>query len=112
MLDARRMEVYAAVFDGKSKVTMTETHPIVLESTSFESLNKPSIAFGNGALKWKDTCENPHISFSEEHPFPHAKFMGTDATRDFAEKKFASLVLTEPAYLKEFMGTKPKIKSL
>jgi hypothetical protein len=38
--------------------------------------------------------------------------MGTDAARDFAEKKFASLVLTEPAYLKEFMGTKPKIKSL
>ena len=112
MLDARRMEVYAAVFDGKSKIPMTETHPIVLESTSFESLNQPSIAFGNGALKWKDACKNPHISFSEEHPFPHAKFMGTDATRDFAEKKFASLVLTEPAYLKEFMGTKPKIKSL
>jgi hypothetical protein len=38
--------------------------------------------------------------------------MGADAASDFANQKFASLVLTEPAYLKEFMGTKPKIKAL
>ncbi len=112
MLDARRMEVYAAVFDGQSKEPMTETCPIILESNSFESLSKPTIAFGNGALKWKEACENSQISFSEDHPYPHAEFMGADAASDFANQKFASLVLTEPAYLKEFMGTKPKIKAL
>jgi tRNA threonylcarbamoyladenosine biosynthesis protein TsaB len=112
MLDARRMEVYAAVFDGQTKQPVTETHPVILESNSFESLNQPTIAFGNGALKWKETCENSQISFSEDHPYPHAEFMGADAASDFANQKFASLVLTEPAYLKEFMGTKPKIKAL
>ena len=112
MLDARRMEVYTAVFDGQTKKPITETHPIILEPNSFDSLNLPTIAFGNGALKWKETCENSQISFSEDHPYPHAKFMGADAASDFANQKFASLVLTEPAYLKEFMGTKPKIKSL
>lgn len=112
MLDARRMEVYTALFDSTSKEPLTETCPIILESTSFESLNQPTIAFGNGALKWKDACENSQISFSEEHPYPHAKFMGAGAASDFTDRKFASLVLTEPAYLKEFMGTKPKIKSV
>ncbi|MFM6938733.1 MAG: tRNA (adenosine(37)-N6)-threonylcarbamoyltransferase complex dimerization subunit type 1 TsaB [Aquirufa sp.] len=112
MLDARRMEVYAAVFNGQSKVPIIETHPIILESNSFESINQPTIAFGSGALKWKDACGNSQISFSEEHTFPHAQFMGADAAKDFADQRFASLVLAEPAYLKEFMGTKPKIKSL
>jgi tRNA threonylcarbamoyladenosine biosynthesis protein TsaB len=112
MLDARRMEVYAAVFDGQSKEAISETSPIVLESNSFGTLQQPTVAFGNGALKWQSACENQHITFSEEHPFPHAQNMGKDAFKQFTNQVFASLVLTEPEYLKEFMGTKPKIKSL
>jgi tRNA threonylcarbamoyladenosine biosynthesis protein TsaB len=112
MLDARRMEVYAAVFDGQSKEAISETSPVVLESNSFGTLQQPTVAFGNGALKWQSACENQHITFSEEHPFPHAQNMGKDAFKQFINQVFASLVLTEPEYLKEFMGTKPKIKSL
>lgn len=112
MLDARRMEVYAAVFDGQSKKAISDTSPVILESNSFETLKQPTIAFGNGALKWQAACENPQITFSAEHPFPHAQFMGKDAAEQFANQAFASLVLAEPEYLKEFMGTKPKIKSL
>jgi hypothetical protein len=61
-------------------------------------------------MKWKDTCENKWISFSEEQIYPHAINMGEDAAIAFSAKQFASLVLAEPEYLKEFMGTKPKIK--
>lgn len=112
MIDARRMEVYTAVFDGQSKAAMTETSPVILEPSSFHSLDQPTLAFGNGALKWQAACENPQITFSAEHPFPHAQFMGKDAAEQFANQAFAPLVLAEPEYLKEFMGTKPKIKSL
>jgi len=110
MLDARRMEVYAAVFEGDSKNAVIETKPVILEPISFSEINKPTIAFGNGAMKWKDTCENKWISFSEEQIYPHAINMGEDAAIAFSAKQFASLVLAEPEYLKEFMGTKPKIK--
>lgn len=112
MMDARRMEVYAAVFEAKSKETHVTTKPVILESTSFSDLNQPTIAFGNGAAKWQETCENSWITFSEEHPYPHAQFMGQDAAVAFQNKTFASLVLAEPEYLKEFMGTKPKTKAL
>lgn len=112
MMDARRMEVYAAVFEAKSKETHVTTKPVILESTSFSDLNQPTIAFGNGAAKWQETCENSWITFSEEHPYPHAQFMGQDASVAFQNNTFASLVLAEPEYLKEFMGTKPKTKAL
>jgi tRNA threonylcarbamoyladenosine biosynthesis protein TsaB len=112
MLDARRMEVYVAVFDGQSKNAVSKTSPVILEPNSFETLQQPTIAFGNGASKWQTVCENPNISFSDEHLYPHAQYMGKDAANHFANQEFASLVLAEPEYLKEFMGTKPKIKSL
>jgi tRNA threonylcarbamoyladenosine biosynthesis protein TsaB len=112
MMDARRMEVYAAVFDGAYNETIVETQAIILESNSFTNLKQPIIAFGNGALKWKDLCENKWITFSEENPYPQAKFMGRDAERAFSVQNFASLVQAEPEYLKEFMGTKPKSKAL
>ena len=47
-----------------------------------------------------------------ERPEPHAKNMGQDAYQAYRNKKFAALVQAEPEYLKEFMGTKPKIKSI
>ncbi|WP_395767604.1 tRNA (adenosine(37)-N6)-threonylcarbamoyltransferase complex dimerization subunit type 1 TsaB [Aquirufa sp.] len=112
MMDARRMEVYAAVFEGASHENFVETQAIVLEPNSFLNLTQPTIAFGNGALKWKDSCENKWVTFSEEHPYPHAKFMGKDAAVAYKKQNFASLVQAEPEYLKEFMGTKPKSKAL
>jgi tRNA threonylcarbamoyladenosine biosynthesis protein TsaB len=112
MMDARRMEVYAAVFDGNSKEALVKTKPVILEPSSFSSLDKPTIAFGNGAFKWKDACANKWITFSDEHSYPHAKFMGKDAEIAYSKQDFASLVLAEPEYLKEYMGVKPKSKSL
>lgn len=111
MLDARRMEVYAAVFESESKKSLIDSKPVILEPTSFSELTKPTIAFGTGALKWKETCENKWITFSDEQSFPHAKHMGEDAETAFTNQQFAPLIQAEPAYLKEFMGTKPKIKT-
>jgi tRNA threonylcarbamoyladenosine biosynthesis protein TsaB len=97
MMDARRMEVYAAVFDPQTQSEIVET---------------AAVAFGNGALKWQASCLNPMIRFSDEQPFPQAKYMGEDAHQAYLSQQFAALVQAEPEYLKEFMGTKPKIKSI
>ncbi len=112
MIDARRMEVYAAVYEGYTQAEIEETAAVILEPNSFEKLTQETIAFGNGALKWQASCENPWIRFSNEHPYPQAKFMGKDAYQAYLARHFAPLVQAEPAYLKEFMGTKPKIKSI
>lgn len=112
MMDARRMEVYAAVFDPQTRSEIVGTAAVVLEANSFENLNQPTLAFGNGALKWQASCLNPMIHFSDEQPFPQAKHMGEDAYQAYLGQKFAALVQAEPEYLKEFMGTKPKIKSM
>ncbi|MEN9385537.1 MAG: hypothetical protein RLZZ185_278 [Bacteroidota bacterium] len=112
MMDARRMEVYAAVFDPQTQSEIVETAAVVLEANSFENLNQPTLAFGNGALKWQASCLNPMIRFSDEQPFPQAMHMGEDAYQAYLSQQFAALVQAEPEYLKEFMGTKPKIKSI
>ena len=111
-MDARRMEVYAAVFDPQTRSEIVGTAAVVLEANSFENLNQPTLAFGNGALKWQASCLNPMIHFSDEQPFPQAKHMGEDVYQAYLGQKFAALVRAEPEYLKEFMGTKPKIKSM
>jgi tRNA threonylcarbamoyladenosine biosynthesis protein TsaB len=112
MIDARRMEVYAAVFDGLTHMEIEKAAALILEPNSFEQLKQPAIAFGNGALKWQESCENKLIRFSNENPYPQAKFMGKDAFQAYQKQDFALLIQAEPEYLKEFMGTKPKNKAL
>lgn len=108
MIDARRMEVYAAILDPQNETTVVKTQAVILEPDTFQSINQKLIAFGNGAMKWQETCHHPLIEFSEAHPFPEAKNMGLLALKQFQNKVFAPIVTTEPNYLKEFMGTKPK----
>lgn len=108
MIDARRMEVYAAILDPQNETTVVKTQAVILEPDTFQSINQKLIAFGNGAMKWQETCHHPLIEFSEAHPFPEAKNMGLLALKQFQKKVFAPIVTTEPNYLKEFMGTKPK----
>lgn len=108
MIDARRMEVYAGILDPHNKTIVLETQAVILEPDTFQSINQKMIAFGNGAMKWQETCQHPLIEFSEAHPYPEAKNMGLLAFEQFQNNVFAPIITTEPNYLKEFMGTKPK----
>lgn len=113
MMDARRMEVYAAIFDAETYEEKQASAPVILTAESFDSFESgPILAFGNGALKWQSTCKHPAIHFSEVHPYPEARYMGELAQQAFLNNDFANLVTDEPAYLKEFMGTKPTSKAL
>jgi tRNA threonylcarbamoyladenosine biosynthesis protein TsaB len=107
MIDARRMEVYTALFDVVNDKIRMETQALVLEPESLQTYQHKMIAFGNGALKWQASCQNEQIEFSNLHPYPEAKNMGALAFKQFQTNTFAPLVTIEPNYLKEFMGTKP-----
>ena len=110
LLDARRMEVYAAVYTAElQEVSPQIAH--ILSPDSFQEF-KPVLAFGNGSSKWKQTCTHNAITFLEDPLCPEAQYMGKLAYEAFLNEKFENLVTKEPDYLKEYMGTKPKLKSL
>jgi tRNA threonylcarbamoyladenosine biosynthesis protein TsaB len=110
LLDARRMEVYAAVYTADlHEVSSQEAH--ILSPESFQEF-KPVLAFGNGSAKWQESCTHPSITFLDGPLLPEAKYMGKLAYEAFLNEKFENLVTIEPDYLKEYMGTKPKLKSL
>jgi tRNA threonylcarbamoyladenosine biosynthesis protein TsaB len=104
------MEVYAAVYTAElHEVSSQEAH--ILIPDSFREF-KPLVAFGNGSAKWQESCSHPSITFLEGPLLPEAKYMGKLAYEAYLNEKFENLVTKEPDYLKEYMGTKPKLKSL
>ncbi len=108
MLDARRMEVYAMLFDSKLNV-IEETKPVILENDSYLNYldSNEILFFGNGASKVKKVTDNPNAKILEG-VIPDAQYIGELAYKKFEGKKFENIAYFEPFYLKEFMATKPK----
>ena len=104
MVDARRMEVYAAVFspDGRQQ---TGTKPVVVGPDSFaaELAEGPVLFIGDGALKCRETIQSPNAFFAEA--FPTAMAMAPLAETAFHEKRFEDVAYFEPFYLKDFVAT-------
>ena len=108
MLDARRMEVYTAVFDN-SKTWIQETNALVLEAQSFYNLlgDSPCLVFGNGASKFKTLQPKINAHFTETVSYPSAEDMSRLAWLEFQKKNFEDLATFEPFYLKDFQTTTP-----
>jgi tRNA threonylcarbamoyladenosine biosynthesis protein TsaB len=104
MVDARRMEVYAAVFspDGRQ---LSETKPIIVEPGTFADLlaEGPVLFIGDGALKCREALPSPNAFFAEA--FPTAIAMAPLAETAFQEKRFEDVAYFEPFYLKDFVAT-------
>ena len=111
MIDARRMEVYTAVYDYALKPLLAPT-PLILEPESYNQwLDKgPVIFFGNGCDKAKPVLEHhKNANFiTEIHPL--AVNMMALSERAWSQKDFIDLAYSTPQYLKEFQATKPKDK--
>ena len=109
MIDARRMEVYAAVFtaDGRQ---ITETAPAIIDENSFSSqLEEGAVLFiGDGAGKCADVIKHPNAHFLQCHP--KASAMLVPAMKAYKEKRFEDVAYFEPFYLKEFVATVSKKK--
>jgi tRNA threonylcarbamoyladenosine biosynthesis protein TsaB len=101
MIDARRMEVFTALYDQSLHPVM-DPQAMILDPSSFsEILSQKSIAFmGDGAKKWQGICQDPHAIFPETNL--NAQSLSQLSLRDFTEKKFADLAYCEPFYTKDF----------
>ena len=104
MLDARRMEVYSAVFDSAFN-QIRDTRAEVLSEESFqEELAKGKVYFiGNGVAKFREICEHPNAEFIEDR-LPSAKEMSTIAYDKYKISDIEDVAYFEPYYLKDFVA--------
>ena len=108
MIDARRMEVYTAVFENGRQIT--ETAPAIIDENSFsEYLEQgPCLFIGDGAGKCADVIKHPNARFYQ--CFPKASAMLEPAIAAYRSGDFKDVAYFEPFYLKEFVATVSKKK--
>lgn len=117
MIDARRMEVYTAVYDGTGK-RLTAIAPRIIDSQSFASEIAPSASvlyIGDAADKCREPLSRPDLVISSEieksprtvflQTFPKASAMASLATEAYEKKQFEDVAYFEPFYLKDFIAT-------
>ena len=106
LIDARRMEVFTAMYDKELKETVSP-HALLIDEKSFASiLSSAKILFcGNGVQKLQSIISNSNAFFSTTiADASHLAHLSFDC---FTKKEFADLAYAEPLYIKEFYSTKP-----
>ncbi|MGQ9847230.1 MAG: tRNA (adenosine(37)-N6)-threonylcarbamoyltransferase complex dimerization subunit type 1 TsaB [Bacteroidales bacterium] len=113
MIDARRMEVYTALYDT-SLNNISEIQSLVLNDQAFSQYdNNELYFFGSGMNKWKELTNGKKISNFKFIPdiLPKAESMAPLSYRLFKEKIYEDIAYFEPFYLKDFIaGTSTKNK--
>ncbi|MGE8534777.1 tRNA (adenosine(37)-N6)-threonylcarbamoyltransferase complex dimerization subunit type 1 TsaB [Chryseobacterium sp. D764] len=108
LIDARRMEVYTAVYDGNTGKELSETEAKILDETSFEEFRDKKVLFvGDGAKKAKEILNLPDAVFNE-NVYPSAKYLIKKTLEKIGNKEFEDMAYFEPFYLKDFHGVKKK----
>lgn len=108
MIDARRMEVYTAVYDFALQEIM-KPQPLILDESSYSyELARAKVAFfGNGSEKARKVITSPDAIFIPD-VVPLASDMIALAERSYARREFIDLAYSTPEYLKDFQAIKPK----
>jgi len=109
MLDARRMEVYCAVYD-KNLESIKPVNALVVDEKSIDifNLHKTIYFFGDGMPKVKQLLQTNKNALFIDDIFPSAKNMAALAFTKFSKKLFEDVAYFEPFYLKEFFTTAKK----
>ena len=108
MIDARRMEVYSAIYDRALKPLRDTRADVVDGDTYREFLDKhPVYFFGNGAAKCMETINHPNAHLIEGIE-PLAKYMFPLAERKWVQKEYEDVAYFVPFYLKDFVAKMPK----
>ena len=108
LIDARRMEVYTAIFEGKTGEMLTDTEAKILDETSFqEFVGKKVIFVGDGAKKAKEILQLTNAEFNDSI-YPSAKYLIKRALEKFNTNELEDTAYFEPFYLKDFQGVKKR----
>lgn len=108
MIDARRMEVYSALFNREGRCTR-ETAADIIDNSSFAGdLEKNRILFfGTGAMKCSEFITHPNAIFMDDFKISSTS-MYLPAFKALEEKDFEDIAYFEPFYLKDFIATIPR----
>lgn len=108
MIDARRMEVYAALFDWALKPIRETQADVVDENTYKQWLDeRPVYFFGNGAAKCVEQINHPNARLIEDIE-PLAKWMLPLAEKRMIQERFEDVAYYTPFYLKDFVAKEAK----
>lgn len=112
MIDARRMEVYTAVYNS-ALTPLLEPQPMILDENSFEELlsNHRLVIMGNGSEKASKVINNRNARFIQGVK-PVAVDMLALSEKAYRENTFIDVAYSTPLYLKDFQATVPKKKVL
>ncbi|WP_282786801.1 tRNA (adenosine(37)-N6)-threonylcarbamoyltransferase complex dimerization subunit type 1 TsaB [Flavobacterium croceum] len=105
MIDARRMEVYSAVFDS-NKTKIRETQAEILSENSFENIEDKIYCIGDSNQKAKAVLTQDKFVFLDQFVYPSAKDMVALAYLKFENKQWEDVAYYEPFYLKDFIALK------
>jgi tRNA threonylcarbamoyladenosine biosynthesis protein TsaB len=106
MIDARRMEVFTAMYDLR-KTCLLQPQALILTAESFSDWleGKKILFFGNGAEKFRELMMHPNASFGTLTS--GAKELAVIAWGKYVNSEFSDLAYAEPLYVKDFQGTTP-----
>ncbi len=108
MIDARRMEVYNALFTSDGRMLQETSADIITNSSYSKRLESEKIIFfGNGAGKCKSAITSANAIFVEGFRLS-ASYLHKPSVNALREKRFEDVAYFEPYYLKEFIATIPR----
>lgn len=112
MIDARRMEVYTAVYNNALEAIL-QPQPLILDENSFSDLldKNTLVLMGNGSDKAKGVIHHNNARFIDSIT-PEAVNMIALAEKLYREQRFIDVAYSTPLYLKDFQATTPKKKVL
>ncbi len=112
MLDARRMEVFTALYDENLQV-ITPVNAMVVTGEAFDAFaGKEIVYFGDGAAKCLPLFETkPGFTYLDGIALS-AEALCMLAISDYENNNFADVAYSEPFYLKDFIAGKPRVKGL
>lgn len=110
MIDARRMEVYAGIFNSALNLILPEK-AVILDENSFKDLEEKRkvIFIGDGVEKFRPLYKGKNAEWIPD-AMAHAKYMTTLSELMYRNKEFSDVAYTVPNYLKEYQTTTPKAR--
>jgi tRNA threonylcarbamoyladenosine biosynthesis protein TsaB len=102
MIDARRLEVYCALFDS-NYAKIREIKAEIIDENSFQEETEIIHLIGDGAMKFKEILTDKKFKYYPEIQFPSASEMSLISFQKFKNNQFEDVAYFEPFYLKDFV---------
>ena len=107
MIDARRMEVYSAIFDAQYQ-KLRETQAEIITEDSFATIEGTVYFVGDSTEKCATTLTQSNFIFKDNIVYPSANEMSYLSDEKYKKNDTVDVAYFEPYYLKDFMTTAPK----